>query len=181
MNRAIKRSPSNNSSPASFPYGISGTRSPLSHQLEGQSHSQVLNDSENNGELQEQRDRANHLALLDPNFLLKAFERGSDLAGREAFVAFANGIKNMPGSGAIRSPSPNAIIKYMQGQQSPGNNNSGSEQETNRQLTPSPPPPVYESPVNLAASPARSTQDDDESVRDQIDIPKRSVPPSSKA
>lgn len=183
MNRAIKRSPSNGS-PASFPYGISGTRSPLSHQLEGQSHSQSLNENENGGEA-EQRERKPPLSLLDPtNFLLQAFsERGSDFAeafkrdvaargadnaGREAFVAFVanNGMKNLPGVVPMRSPSPNstALMKYMQGQQaSPSNNNSGSEQDINRhrEMSQSPPLP-YQSPMETAASPARSAHDDDD-------------------
>lgn len=100
MNRAIKRSPSNNGSPASFPYGISGTRSPLP-QLEGQSHSQALNDSENGSELDQRERLALHISnMCDPNLLLKA--------GNAAFAAFAavNGIKNIG-----RSMSPSAIYQ----------------------------------------------------------------------
>lgn len=108
MNRAIKRSPSNNGSPAAFPYGISGTRSPLAHQLEGQSHSQSLNEVENGGEM-EQRDRellAFHGLGLDPNILLKAIEQsGGNIANRVALAAAANGIKNM-GRPMSQSPPP---------------------------------------------------------------------------
>lgn len=91
MNRAIKRSPSNNGSPAAFPYGISGTRSPLG--LDGQPHSQSMNDGENGGEL-EQREREIFpfpgLTGLDPNLLLKAVVEHGGVA-----LAAANGMKNM--------------------------------------------------------------------------------------
>lgn len=115
MNRALKqRSPNNNgSSPASFPYGISGisgTRSPLSHHFEGQSHSQSIADSENGIEIERDRERlALHAAgILDPNFLMKAFEQGGDMAGRDAIVALAaaNGIKNIARQSMSQSPSP---------------------------------------------------------------------------
>lgn len=91
MNRAMKRSPSNNSSPASFPYGISGTRSPLQH-MEGQSHSQSANDADNLAEIEQRERLATYMAanaMCDPSILLKA--------GREAFaaIAAANGMKNI--------------------------------------------------------------------------------------
>lgn len=109
MNRAIKRSPSNNGSPASFPYGISGTRSPLAHQLEGQSHSQSLGgDTENGGEI-EQRERERELlhsmAMMDPNLLFKAISGTGDIASRAAALAAANGFKNM-GRQSSQSPPP---------------------------------------------------------------------------
>lgn len=91
MNRAMKRSPSNNSSPASFPYGISGTRSPL-QQMEGQSHSQTANDADNLAEIEQRERLALYMAanpMCDPNLLLKA--------GREAMaaIAAANGLRNI--------------------------------------------------------------------------------------
>lgn len=91
-NRAMKRSPSNNSSPASFPYGISGTRSPLQN-MDGQTHSQSANDADISLAEIEQRERlASYMAanaMCDPSILIKA--------GREAFAALAavNGMKNM--------------------------------------------------------------------------------------
>lgn len=107
MNRqSIKRSPSNNGSPAAFPYGISGTRSPIAH-LEGHSHSQLMNDSENGSEM-EQRDRDSLLPfhqMLDPSLLLKAMGHGGDIASRVASLAAANGLKNMSRS-MSQSPPP---------------------------------------------------------------------------
>lgn len=90
-NRAMKRSPSNNSSPASFPYGISGTRSPLQH-MEGQSHSQSANDADNLAEIEQRERLASYMAanaMCDPSLFIKA--------GREAIAALAaaNGMKNM--------------------------------------------------------------------------------------
>lgn len=106
MNRAIKRSPSNNGSPAAFPYGPSGLRSPINHHLEGQSHPQALADGENGGEI-EQRERERELLqsmVMDPNFLLKAISSGGDIASRAAALA-ANGFKNI-GRQTSQSPPP---------------------------------------------------------------------------
>lgn len=112
INRSsIKRSPSNGGSPASFPYrelGISGTRSPLAHQLEGQSHSQSMNDGENGADL-EQRERdllPNLHGMFDPSLLLKAIQErgGGDLAKSVASLT-ANGLKNM-GRTMSQSPPP---------------------------------------------------------------------------
>lgn len=108
MNRSsIKRSPSNGGSPASFPYGISGTRSPIAHLVEGQSHSQSLNDGENGGDM-EQRERdllPNLHGMFDQGFmLLKAIGGGGDLAKSVALAA-ANGLKNM-GRTMSQSPPP---------------------------------------------------------------------------
>lgn len=105
MNRAIKRSPSNNGSPASFPYGISGTRSPLAHQLEGQSHIPTLADAENGGEMEQRERDLLHMAMMDPNLLLKAISGGGDLASRAAALAAANGYKNV-GRQSSQSPPP---------------------------------------------------------------------------
>lgn len=102
MNRAIKRSPTNNGSPASFPYGISGTRSsPIAHHLEGQSHSHshsMAGDGENGDEL-EQRERGRDIPwpMVDPNILF------TDIASRAAALAAANGFK---GAGRQSSQSP---------------------------------------------------------------------------
>lgn len=102
MNRAIKRSPSNNGSPASFPYGISGTRtSPNALH----SHSMV-GDGENGDEL-EQRERGGRdipWNIMDPNILFKAIST-TDLANRAAALAAANGYK---GAGRQSSQSPPA-------------------------------------------------------------------------
>lgn len=102
MNRAIKRSPSNNGSPASFPYGISGTRSPLAHQLESQSHSQTLTDTENNGEIEHREALLQSMSMIDPTILFKAISGGGDIA-RQALAA-ANGYKNVRQSS--QSPPP---------------------------------------------------------------------------
>lgn len=96
MNRSsMKRSPSNNGSPASFPYGISGTRSPLG--METQSHLQSMNDGENGGDMdQRERELMPNLGIFDPSMLLKAIERGGgDLAKSVASLAAANGLKNI--------------------------------------------------------------------------------------
>lgn len=91
LNRSsIKRSPSNNGSPAAFPYGISGTRSPLGLDAP---HSQSMHDSENGVEMEQREPEIYPLASLgltglDPSLLLKAIERNSALAA-------ANGMKNM--------------------------------------------------------------------------------------
>lgn len=133
MNRTIKRSPSNSGSPAAFPYGISGTRSPYPHGLDGQSHSQAHNESENGNDT---LGRKVHLpstiphpaaSLLDATFLQQALEaRGGDIAGRDALHAMAmvavaqaavNGMSTSPGThGTARSPSPGVMVKYMQSQ-----------------------------------------------------------------
>lgn len=157
MNRAMKRSPtSTNGSPAGFPFGISGTRSPYSHNLETQSHAQLLNDSETGSDVERERDRErerehrdrerkNHMpsgmphpaaALLDPTFLAQAFEaRGGDIAaGRERLHAIAlaaaavNGISTSPGThGTARSPSPNVLMKFIRPPSPSKNNNATSE------------------------------------------------------
>lgn len=93
MNRPMKRSPTNNSNPASFPYGISGTRSPL-QQMEGQSHSQAANDADNLAEIEQRERLASYMAanaMCDPSLLLKA------IGGRDAIaaIAAANGIRNI--------------------------------------------------------------------------------------
>lgn len=104
MNRSsIKRSPSNGSSPAAFPYGISGTRSPIAH-MEGHSHSQMLNDSENGNEM-EQRDgfaMGRFQGMLDPSLLLKAIGHSNDIASHVASLAAANGLTKL---GRPMSPS----------------------------------------------------------------------------
>lgn len=126
MNRTIKRSPSNNGSPAAFPYGISGTRSPYQQNMDNQSHSQSHNESENGNDL----DRKHHLtstmpALLDATFLQQALEgRGDNIASRDALHAMAlaaaahaavNGMSTSPGTHRTRtrSPSPSVMMKYM--------------------------------------------------------------------
>lgn len=94
-NRAsLKRSPTNNGgSPAAFPYGISGTRSPIAHQMEDHSHAQLLNDAENGGDLdQRNRDLLPFHRMIDPGLLLKAIERGGESL---ATLAAANGLTNM--------------------------------------------------------------------------------------
>jgi hypothetical protein len=119
MNRTIKRSPSNNGSPAAFPYGISGTRSPYPHSLENQSHSQSHGEVENGSDLS----RKAHLSstmphpaagLLDPAFLQQALEaRGGDIAGREALqiMALVNSTSTSPRTnGTSRSPSPSVMV-----------------------------------------------------------------------
>lgn len=140
MNRTNRRSPtSNNGSPAGFPFGISGTRSPYSHNLETQSHAQSMNDSENGSDVERERERDrdrerdNHMpssiphpaaALLDPTFLAQAFEaRGGDIAGRERLHAIAlaaaahsavNGMTTSPSThGTARSPSPSVLMKFI--------------------------------------------------------------------
>lgn len=108
MNRAIKRSPSNNGSPASFPYGISGTRSsPIAHLLEGQSHSHAMVADGENGDELEQRERSRELpwSMMDPNLLFKAIQSNTDIASRAAALAAANGFK---GAGRQSSQSPPA-------------------------------------------------------------------------
>lgn len=109
LNRAIKRSPSNNGSPASFPYGlsgVSGTDSPLPHQFDEQSHSQALNDSENAVEM-EQRERERFAGMIDPNLFLKALKRSGDMSSHEALMALAaKGIKNLSRQSMSQSPSP---------------------------------------------------------------------------
>lgn len=105
MNRAIKRSPSNNGSP-SFPYGISGRRSPNAHHLEGQSHSMA--DDGENGEEIEQRGRERDMAMMamiDPNILFNAISSG-DIATRAAALAAANGFKSTGRQTSQSPPSP---------------------------------------------------------------------------
>lgn len=161
MNRTIRRSPtSNNGSPAGFPFGISGTRSPYSHNLETQSHAQSINDSENGSDVERERecerDRKNHMssgmphpaaALLDPTFLAQAFEaRGGDIAaGRERLHAIAlaaaahsavNGMSTSPGThGTARSPSPSVLMKFIRPPSPSKNNNAASECELYRSET----------------------------------------------
>lgn len=160
MNRTIRRSPtSNNGSPAGFPFGISGTRSPYSHNLETQSHAQSLNDSENGSDVERERERdrdrerKNHMAsgmphpaaaLLDPAFLAQAFEaRGGDIAaGRGTLHAIAlaaaahsavNGMSTSPGThGTARSPSPSVLMKFIRPPSPSKNNNAASECELYR-------------------------------------------------
>lgn len=96
-NRTMKRSPSsNNGSPASFPYGISGF--PGSEQMARSLH--------------------NPANLLDPAFLKQALEhRGGDamhmMAMAAAAHAAANGMSTSPVlNGVPRTPSPNAAMKF---------------------------------------------------------------------
>lgn len=97
-NRTIKRSPSsNNGSPASFPYGISGF--PGSEQMARSLH--------------------NPANLLDPAFLKQALEhnRGGDamhvMAIAAAAHAAANGMSTSPVlNGVPRTPSPNPAMKF---------------------------------------------------------------------
>lgn len=134
MNRqSIKRSPSNNGSPAVFPYGISGTRSPYPHGMDNnQSHSQVHNDMENGND---SMSRKLHLpsvmphpaaSLLDPAFLQQALNRGGgNIDGHEAIhamamvaaaqAAAASKLSTSPSThGTARSPSPSVMVKFMQ-------------------------------------------------------------------
>lgn len=140
MNRTIKRSPSNNGSPAAFPYGISGTRSPYPHSLEAQSHSQSHSEGQNGSDLS----RKVHLSstmphpasgLLDASFLQALESRG----GGEALTAMAmvavaqaqmaNGMSTSPGThGAARSPSPNVMVKYMRSHSPNGELNENNHQ-----------------------------------------------------
>lgn len=135
MNRAVKRSPSNNGSPASFPYGISGTRgSPIGHHLEGgQSHSHSLAGDGENGDEMEQRERGRDLPwpMMDPNILFKAIG-STDIASRAAAaLAAANGFKS---AGRQSSQSP-----------------------------PAPPPGIYQGSTSVAPmSPQRSIHEDDD-------------------
>lgn len=109
MNRqSMKRSPSNNGSPAAFPYGISGTRSPIAHHLDGPLA--TLNDSDNvpDGDQRERDIIQNSLhGMFDPSLLLKAISEGrGDLAKSVAsLTAAANGMKNM-GRPMSQSPPP---------------------------------------------------------------------------
>lgn len=163
MNRTIRRSPtSNNGSPAGFPFGVSGTRSPFSNNLDAQAHAQSMNDSENGSDVErdrEQRDRKrdrerhpeNHMplsmshpaaALLDPTFLAHALEtRGDDIASRDTLaIALAaaahsavNGLSTSPGThGAIRSPSPSVLMKFIRPSSPSKTENTPSENERYR-------------------------------------------------
>lgn len=110
MNRAVKRSPSNNGSPASFPYGISGTRgSPIAHHLEGQSHSHSLAGDGENGDEMEQRGRDLPWPMMDPNILFKAIS-GTDIASRAAALAAANGFKSAGRQSSQSPPAPPPVI-----------------------------------------------------------------------
>lgn len=221
MNRTIKRSPTSctNGSPAGFPFGISGTRSPYSHNLETQSHAQSLNDSENGSDVERERERErdrdrerkNHMptgmphpaaAILDPTFLAQAFEaRGGDIAaGRERLHAIAlaaaahsavNGMSTSPGThGTARSPSPSILMKFIRPPSPSKNNNAASEcelfrsetichsseksteHEHARQLSPSPPPSLNQSAMQVdPVSPPPpdndvGPEDDDDLVED---------------
>lgn len=120
MNRSMKRSPSHGGSPASFPYGLSGT--PYRHHSQDNSHGP----NDNDRDLDHLPPTIPHsaAALLDASFLQHALEaRGGDIAGREALHAMAfaaaahaaaNGISTSPGThGTARSPSPPGILmKY---------------------------------------------------------------------
>ncbi|XP_037042641.1 protein abrupt isoform X2 [Bradysia coprophila] len=149
MNRTMKRSNSNGSSPsAPFPYGLSGcgTSSPYSVNDNHQNYSHGHNQSQSNlhndsGDRDiESCERDHHIppshpaaALLDATFLQQAMERGGDIAGREALHAMAlaaaahaavNGISTSPGThGTARSPSPSMLMKYMR-VSSPNNPNN---------------------------------------------------------
>lgn len=201
MNRTIKRSPSNNGSPAAFPYGISGTRSPYPHNLENQSHTQSHNDSENGSDMERERerdrDRKHHLpstiphpaaALLDATFLQQALEaRGGDIGGRDALHAMAlaaaahaavNGMSTSPGThGTARSQSPSVLMKYMR-PASPNNNNSGSEQEVARQSSQSPIdqlilPQLAPVPLPSLASQNNDDDDDDDDHVEDLSMSKK--------
>ncbi|XP_055531873.1 uncharacterized protein LOC129722449 [Wyeomyia smithii] len=129
MNRSIKRSPSSGSSPAPFPYGLSGASHMFGaghsgeQQMPSQSHLQQGDDDK--ARMMKMEHSGHHLpptiphpaaALLDPSFLQQA-------AGREALHAMAiaaaahaavNGMNTSPGThGTARSPSPNVLMKYM--------------------------------------------------------------------
>lgn len=147
MNRTMKRSPSNNGSPAAFPYGISGTRSTFAHTMDDSAHGQSYNDSENGSDVERERERdrnerkssLHHLssgiphpaaALFEATILQQAFDaRGGDIAGREALNAMAlaaaahaslNGMSTSPGNQpTVRSPSPNPPINYNRTSTSP--------------------------------------------------------------
>lgn len=108
MNRAIKRSPSNNGSPASFPYGISGTRSsPIAHHLEAQSHAHSMAGDGENGDELEQRERGRgdlQWPAIDPSLLFNAIQTNADIASRAAALAAANGFKGAAGRQSSESP-----------------------------------------------------------------------------
>ncbi|XP_058128400.1 longitudinals lacking protein, isoforms A/B/D/L [Anopheles ziemanni] len=119
INRSLKRSPSSGGSPASFPYGLSGTShmfGPGAGAPGGASHSGDHHHQQLPSQSQQQDDEAmahheagrmiklehgsHHglpptiphpaAALLDPSFLQQALEaRGGDIAGREALHAMA--------------------------------------------------------------------------------------------
>ncbi|KAL5287256.1 hypothetical protein ACFFRR_008274 [Megaselia abdita] len=95
-NRTIKRPSSNNGSPASFPYGISGF--PGSEQMARSLH--------------------NPANLLDPALIKKALEhRGGDAMHVMAFAAAAHAAANVMSTspvlnGVPRTPSPNAAMKF---------------------------------------------------------------------
>ena len=131
MNRQMKNSPSNGSSPAAFPYGLSGTSSTYSHHDSASATHSQQHHNESGGD--RDMDREHNIpppishpaaALLDATFLQQALEaRGGDIAGREALHAMAfaaaahaavNGMSTSPGThGTARSPSPSILMKYM--------------------------------------------------------------------
>lgn len=128
MNRSIKRSPSNGSSPAGFPFGLSGMGSPYGNHPHGeqQPHSADMERDAISGGPQHLPPTIPHpaAALLDATFLQQALEaRGGDIAGRDALHAMAfaaaahaavNGMSTSPGNhGTARSPSPSILMKYM--------------------------------------------------------------------
>lgn len=180
MNRTIKRSPSNNGSPAVFPYGISGTRSPYPHSMDNQNHSQTHSEAENGTELSRKvhslQSTMPHPAagLLDPAFLQQALEaRGSDIAGRDALHVMAmaavaqaavNGMSTSPGTrGRTRSPSPNVMVKYMRPHSPNGDVNENSRQT-----------PISSMHSQLLTVPqvqpsVRSIDDDDEEEEDHVE------------
>lgn len=198
MNRTIKRSPSNNGSPAVFPYGISGTRSPYSHGLETQSHAQSMNDSENGSDVERdrelerdrERERKHHMssamphpaaALLDPTFLAQALEaRGGDLAAeRETLHAFAmaaarsavNGMSTSPGAhGTTRTPSPSVLLKFIR-PPSPSKNSNANEHEHMRQLSQSPtPPPRLNNQTSVQVEASSPSPQNDAGPDDLVDL-----------
>lgn len=101
-NRQPRRSPSDVGSPASFPYGLSGVNGAGSPQFEDQSNAQPPNDSEAAAEIKQER------FAIDPSLLMKALEHGSDISGRETFMALAaaNGMQSLRQS---MSQSPSAV------------------------------------------------------------------------
>lgn len=126
MNRSMKRSPSNGSNAAPFPYGLSGA----SHHypdMPTQSHSHDDERSREREGIHQLPPTIPHpaAALLGPSFLQQALDaRGGDISQRDAALhamalaaaahAAANGVSSSPGThGNARSPSPSLLMKFM--------------------------------------------------------------------
>lgn len=203
MNRTIKRSPSNNGSPAAFPYGISGTRSPYPHNLDNQSHSQAHNESENGND---GLGRKGHLSstmphpaagLLDATFLQHALEaRGGDIAGRDALHAMAmvavaqaavNGMSTSPGThGTARSPSPSVMVKYMRPQSPNGdldenNHHVQSSLAAHSQLLAVPHPGRVPSRTDVHSVDGNDDDEDEDDHVEDLSISKKEPAPQPRS